>query len=116
MATIRRTTTTLKTPQRTLPSLNQPNRGGRAPEGPTTLPELPPDESPPDNEWPDVPVDPEIEAEAAENVVIPVGVEQLERSREMQAMGIANWVAAHDERTPEELESHAVQGVGPLER
>jgi hypothetical protein len=111
MATIKRTTSTTVQARRTLPSLNQ--RGGRAPEEPTTLPELPPDA--PDNEWPDVPVDPEIEADAPSEVV-PVGVEQLERSREMQAMGIANWVAAHDERTPEELESHAVPGVSPLER
>jgi hypothetical protein len=113
MATVKRTTTTTVQARRTtLPPLEQsPSRLGGRVDSPGQLPE-----GPPDNQWPDVPVDPESEIEGAPSEVVPVGVEQLERSQEMQAMGIANWVAAHDERTPEELESRSVQGVGPLER
>jgi hypothetical protein len=44
-----------------------------------------------------------------------VGEEQLQRSREMQEMGIANWVAAHDERDPDQ-QPQQVAGVTPLER
>jgi hypothetical protein len=98
MATIKRTTTTTY----------------RAPLRPPPMPEQPM----PDEEWEGAP--PEIEAEAeAEQLpvsdVVPVGVEQLERSQEMEAMGIANWVAAHDERDPDQ-QPQQIAGVTQMER
>jgi hypothetical protein len=111
MATVKRTTTTTTAYRRPAPQPEQPIYGqdSRLPDEPEQLPE-----SPPDNEWPDVPVDPEAEQMPVSDVV-PVGVEQLERSREMQEMGIANWVAAHDERGPD-YQQEQVAGVTPLER
>jgi hypothetical protein len=107
MATIKRTAhTTVQAAPRTLPPLEQsPSRlGDRAPG------QLPGVE---DNQWPDVPVDPE--SEAVESQVVTVGQEQLKRSREMQEIGIANWVAARDERDPADRPQQ-VAGVTPLER
>jgi hypothetical protein len=101
MATIKRTTTTTyRAPQRTAP----PPIYGQ-PDEPSTLPEYAPD-----NQWPD---DPEAEQLPVSDVV-PVGVEQLARSQEMEAMGIANWVAAHDERDPDQ-QPQQIAGVTPLE-
>jgi hypothetical protein len=113
MATIKRTTSTTigRAPQRTLPSLPEdsaPQRlGGRVDE-PGQLPE-----GPPDNQWPEVPTDPDQEI-AEGTTVVTVGEEQLQRSREMQEMGISNWVAAHDERGPD-YQQQQVAGVTPLE-
>jgi hypothetical protein len=106
MATVKRTTsTTVQARPRTLPPLEQsPSRLGGRVDAPEQLPE---------NQWPDVPVDPE--SEAVESQVVTVGQEQLERSREMQEMGIANWVAAHDERDPAD-QPQQVAGVTSLER
>jgi hypothetical protein len=100
MATIKRTTsTTISRTPPPLPADEPPQRqglGGRLP----------------DNRWPDVGVE-EVEPGApAQGEVIPVGVEQLQRSQEMQAMGIHNWVAAHDERNPD-YQQQAVEGVSP---
>ena len=64
-----------------------------------------PDELPPPDEQ---------APEGEENKVVTVGEEQLERSREMQAMGIEAWKQAHDERPPDE-QQQSVQGVGPYE-
>jgi hypothetical protein len=110
MATIKRTTTTYRAPQRPAPEpdYDPPPRGplqGRTDE-PSTLPEYPPD-----NQWPDVP-DQEV---AEQTTIVTVGQEQLQRSREMQEMGIHNWVAAHDERDPDQ-QPQQVAGVTPLER
>jgi electron transfer flavoprotein alpha/beta subunit len=68
----------------------------------------------PDNQWPDVPTDPDQEA-AEQTTVVTVGEEQLQRSLEMQEMGIDNWVRAHDERDPD-YQQQQVAGVTPLER
>jgi hypothetical protein len=111
MATIKRTTTTTyRAPQRPAPrpEPEQPIYGqdSRLPDEPSTLPEYAPD-----NQWPDVP-DQEV---AEQPTVLTVGEEQLQRSREMQEMGIANWVAAHDERDPDQ-QPQQVAGVTPLER
>jgi hypothetical protein len=99
MATVKRTTTTYRAPQRPAPQPEQPIY-----DEPSTLPEYAPD-----NQWPDVP------EQTPVSDVVPVGVEQLARSQEMQAMGIANWVAAHDERGPD-YQQEQVAGVTPLER
>jgi hypothetical protein len=110
MATIKRTTTTTyRAPQRPRPEPEQPIYGqdSRLPDEPSTLPEYAPD-----NQWPDVPVEPE---QMPVSDVVTVGEEQLQRSREMQEMGIANWVAAHDERDPDQ-QPQQVAGVTPLER
>jgi len=110
MATIKRTTTTTyRAPQRPAPQPEQPIYGqdSRLPDEPSTLPEYAPD-----NQWPDNP--PEAEQMPVSDVVT-VGEEQLQRSREMQEMGIANWVAAHDERDPDQ-QPQQVAGVTPLER
>jgi hypothetical protein len=120
MATIKRTTTTYRAPQRPAPrpepepEYDPPSRRplqGRLPDSnePGQLPEYAPD-----NQWPDVPVDPDSEQLPVSEVVT-VGQEQLERSREMQEMGIHNWVAAHDERDPDQ-QPQQVAGVVPLER
>jgi hypothetical protein len=108
MATIKRTTTT---------SYRAP-----APRPPYQRPEPEPEPEPSEpgyeasNRWPDNPPDVDPEAEQLPvSEVVPVGVEQLERSREMQEMGIANWVAAHDERGPD-YQQEQVAGVTPLER
>jgi hypothetical protein len=104
MATINRTTTTTyRAPQRPRPEPEQPIYG--QPDEPSTLPEYAPD-----NQWPD---DPEAE-QLPVSEVVPVGVEQLARSQEMEAMGIANWVAAHDERDPDQ-QPQQIAGVTPLE-
>jgi hypothetical protein len=101
MATIKRTTTTTyRAPQRPEPQPEQPIYGQGS------------EESPPDNQWPEV--EPEPESESTEQQVVPVGVEQLQRSQEMETMGIANWVAAHDERDPAD-QPQQVEGVTPLE-
>lgn len=42
--------------------------------------------------------------------VVTVGEEQLARSREMEAMGVENWKAANDQRSPED-QPQSVQGV-----
>jgi hypothetical protein len=100
MAIKRTTTTTISRTPPPLPADEPPQRlGGRLP-------------SSEDNRWPDVGVE-EVEPGApAQGEVIPVGVEQLQRSQEMQAMGIHNWVAAHDERNPD-YQQQAVEGVSP---
>jgi hypothetical protein len=101
MATVKRTATAYRTPQRP-PQPEQP------------IEEPLPDE----NRWDDNPPEVEAEAEAEQlpvSDVVPVGVEQLERSQEMEAMGIANWVAAHDERDPDQ-QPQQIAGVTPLER
>jgi hypothetical protein len=105
MATVKRTTTTVKTPQREQPpeEIEQSGLGDRWPEAPVG------DNT--ESPWPD-----EESARPEEAVLVKtVGQEQLERSREMQAMGIDNWVAAHDERDPED-QPRAIEGVTPLER
>jgi len=118
MATVKRTTSTTvsKSPARTLPSIpaepQSPRRlAGRADELPDQLP------GGEDNQWPDVPTDGDSpRPEENQDVpVVTVGQEQLERSREMQEMGIANWVAAHDERDPAD-QPQQVAGVGPYEQ
>jgi hypothetical protein len=69
-----------------------------------------------DNRWDDNPTVGDPRPEEAQAIPIKtVGQEQLERSREMQAMGIQNWVDAHDERDPNQ-QPQAVEGVTPLER
>ena len=66
-----------------------------------------PEEPPPEEQAPE-------EAED-ENKVVTVGEEQLQRSLEMQAMGIEAWKQAHDER-PIDEQQQAVEGVGPYEK
>jgi hypothetical protein len=115
MATVKRTTTTVKTPARTLPSIPQEPQSPSRLQGRVDSPEHLPGS--PDNEWPDVPDEGE-SPRPEENQDIPVvtvGQEQLERSREMQEMGIHNWIAAHDERDPEN-QPQQVAGVGPYEQ
>jgi hypothetical protein len=114
MATVKRTTST--TISRTPPPLPQdepPQRlASRLPNAPGQLPDEPP---PPDNQWPGVEPE-EVEPGApAQSDVVPVGVEQFQRSQEMQAMGIHNWVAAHDERNLDEPQQQ-VAGVIDYER
>jgi hypothetical protein len=112
MATIKRTTSTTigRAPQRTLPSLPEdsaPQRLGSRVDEPGQLPE-----GPPDNQWPEeVPPDEPMPV----SDVVTVGEEQLQRSREMQEIGISNWVAAHDERGPD-YQQQQVDGVTQLER
>jgi hypothetical protein len=105
MATVKRTTSTTIS-RRTLPSLPEdtaPSRLGGRTDEPGQLP---------DNQWPEVDPDAGV---ATETTIVTVGEEQLARSREMQEMGIANWVAAHDERDPDQ-QPQQVAGVTPLER
>ena len=107
MATVKRTTST--TISRTPPPLPQDEppqrRASRLPNTPGQLPD----------EWPGVEPE-EIEPGApAQSDVVPVGVEQFQRSQEMQAMGIHNWVAAHDERNLDEPQQQ-VAGVIDYER
>lgn len=67
---------------------------------------------------PDYPESPDYETpdeEAAASDVVTIGEEQLARSAEIEAMGVENWKAAHDERRPSE-EQRSVQGVGSLEQ
>lgn len=95
----------------------------RTPPRPNYRPEEQAPSEPEQSLPPEVDPEPEYEAEGEsprpeENQAIPVktvGQEQLERSREMQAMGINNWVAAHDERDPN-AQPEAVAGVGPYEQ
>jgi hypothetical protein len=39
--------------------------------------------------------------------------EQRERSAEIEAMGVEAWKDKHDQRTPEQKQSHPVAGVAP---
>lgn len=108
MATTIKRTTVSHTPSRgRIPPL--PDQG-RAPvqsrpeiEQPIYQPEAPP---------PDTDIE---EGEAPVQTIETVGEEQLRRSREMQEMGIQNWVEAHDERKPENM-NQQVAGVTQLER
>ena len=94
-----------------------------APQRPPYRPEeqAPPDQ--PDQSLPDetdqgYPDEGEWSPRPEENQAIPVktvGQEQLERSREMQEMGIQNWIDAHDDRNPDN-QQQAVAGVSTLER
>jgi hypothetical protein len=45
------------------------------------------------------------------DAVVPVGAEQLARSREMETAGVEAWKAAHDERSPDQ-QPQSVAGVG----
>jgi hypothetical protein len=100
MATVKRTTTTVRTPQRQAEEKpEQAAAGGRWPEVDQGLPTEP--------EGPD-PDQPEAETEE----VVTVGQEQLGRSQEIEAMGVENWKAAHDERGPD-YQQQQVEGVGP---
>ena len=107
MATTIKRTTIHHSPSRRPPPLPEPPRralGGRAPE--IEQPIYQPDEIPPDEQAP---------PEDEENKVVTVGEEQLQRSLEMQAMGIEAWKQAHDERPPDE-QQQSVEGVGPYEK
>lgn len=109
MATTIKRTTIHHAPTRRPPPLPEPEPprralGGRPPE--IEQPIYQPDEIPPDEQAP---------PEDEENKVVTVGEEQLERSREMQAMGIEAWKQAHDER-PVDEQQQAVEGVGPYEK
>jgi hypothetical protein len=65
--------------------------------------------SEPELEWQEPEPEPEITEPVSD--VVPVGVEQLARSLEIEAMGVEAWKAAHDERGPE-YQQQAVEGVG----
>lgn len=67
-----------------------------------------------ETEEPGYPAEPD-EPEAVEpDTVVTVGEEQLARSAEIEAMGVENWKAAHDERNPNQAH-RSVQGVRNLE-
>jgi hypothetical protein len=53
--------------------------------------------------------DPPLAVTPPEDRVITIGEEQIRRSAEIEAMGVAKWVEAHDGRTPDGLKQ--VPGV-----
>jgi hypothetical protein len=92
--------TTIKTgaryPTRPLP---------QAPQQPEQLPDQPP----PDMEWP-----PEEEVQPPEaEVCRTIADEQRERSEEIQAMGVQNWIDAHDQRNPENQQQQVAGVIAP---